>query len=353
MHYRFAIAFLIFLFIGLSDCNSQNLLANSSFEDANYCEGKIPCSPAGWFSVSNWPSGYFKNIVQAFHGEQSLGFVVASGKGKLRNYWQTRLLCKPPEAEQVVLKFMLYPVQNLFNPVNFGFAFAEHTLKSEQDTLLQLNNYINLSKASIRKTKSGWYEVELSCFVPSNGNYLLLGNFDTSTTTKVKYEEYYLDKISLVPSTKIKCDIQASKDSLYSITHRHLKAKKNLAQTYTTSVPQPIKARTDTFSLGVENFELDKAKLSNSTKIDSIFQTIDLASIQSIYIYGYTDKSGSAEYNLKLSQARADVIKDYILTRFVKEPSVLFANGKGISTTYSDDKLNRRVEIVIHYKTKE
>lgn len=353
MHYRYAIAFLIFLFIRLSDCKAQNLLANSSFEDANYCEGKIPCSPAGWFSVSNWPSGYFKNIVQPFHGEQSLGFVVASGKGKLRNYWQTKLLCNPPEAEQVVLKFMLYPVQNSFSPANFGFAFVEQMLKAEQDTLLHLNNYIDLSKASIRKMKNGWYEVEISCFVPFNGNYLLLGNFDTSTISKVKYEEYYLDRISLVPATKIKCDIQASKDSLYSITHRHLKTKKNLAQTYTASAPQIIKARTDTFSLGVENFELDKAILSDSTKIDSIFQTIDLTAIQSIYIYGYTDKSGSIEYNLKLSQARADVIKDYILTRFVKEPSVLFANGMGVSTTYSDDKLNRRVEIIIHYQTKE
>jgi outer membrane protein OmpA-like peptidoglycan-associated protein len=348
----------LFTVLAVNHVRAQNLLANPSFEDANYCEGKIPCSPAGWFSVSNWPSGYFKNSVKPFKGSQSLGFIIASSKGKVRNYWQTKLLCSAPLMEPLTLRFFLYPVQHTINRAAFGIAFIDKLILSVNDTLLSIANYTDLSDAIIKQNRNGWYEVELSCKAPVNGHYIVMGNFDSTTVPqagpgKYRFEEYYIDQISLTSKHNATCNVKAMKDSLYSITTRHIKQpKRSGPQTYTASLPEVVRMQTDTFSLGVENFELDKAMIKNPRRIDSVFEKIDLASIQSIFISGFTDRSGPVEYNQKLSQARAEAVRDYIVSKFVKDPSIVFATGKGVSLTFNDEQLNRRVEIIVNYKTK-
>ena len=357
MTYRKIISICILLFVYVSEITAQNLVVNTSFEDENYCEGKIPCSPSGWFSVSNWPSGYFKNVVAPLKGEQSLGFVVASNQGKKRNYWQTKVLCSPSESEPLVLKFFLYSPYNSLNRASFGFAFVDKLIKSERDTLLHFNSYIDLSKAVIKQNKNGWYEVEVSCYVPLGRNYIILGNFDTTTifktnSNRLRYDEYYIDQIRLTPQNKIRCDLKAAKDSIYSVITRHIKPQLAVPQTYAVSVPKRTTVGSDTFSLGIENFDLDRSIISDGTRIDSIFKTIDPASIETIHIAGFTDKSGSIEYNKKLSLARAEAVRDYILFRFVRDPSVIFTKGMGVSGKYSDDELNRRAEIIIKYKAK-
>jgi outer membrane protein OmpA-like peptidoglycan-associated protein len=70
-----------------------------------------------------------------------------------------------------------------------------------------------------------------------------------------------------------------------------------------------------------------------------------------IDIYGYTDRIGSADYNKKLSQARANTVKDYILTknRNVKINAV----GLGSESTIFDNdisigrQLSRTVQILV------
>lgn len=74
----------------------------------------------------------------------------------------------------------------------------------------------------------------------------------------------------------------------------------------------------------------------------------------SLSISGHTDSQGSEESNLRLSQARADAIKAYLIYQFKVEASRIEAHGYGSSkpivTEDSDDarKLNRRVEFEIH-----
>ena len=69
-----------------------------------------------------------------------------------------------------------------------------------------------------------------------------------------------------------------------------------------------------------------------------------------VIIYGYTDSSGPAKVNLKLSQKRADAVKE-ALTRYSISSIRLTAIGKGEADPIADNKTkegrakNRRIEV--------
>jgi hypothetical protein len=89
---------------------------------------------------------------------------------------------------------------------------------------------------------------------------------------------------------------------------------------------------------------------------------LDKNEIPTIQITGYTDSYGSAQYNLKLSEARAESVMKYILDKYsdkgLKE-SDFTVSGLGavnfIGDNATDDgrSSNRRIELVITGKTTE
>jgi outer membrane protein OmpA-like peptidoglycan-associated protein len=66
-----------------------------------------------------------------------------------------------------------------------------------------------------------------------------------------------------------------------------------------------------------------------------------------IQVAGHTDSKGSEEYNLRLSQSRADAVKNALAQRGV-DPMRIETIGFGESSPISSsDAMNRRVEIII------
>lgn len=67
-------------------------------------------------------------------------------------------------------------------------------------------------------------------------------------------------------------------------------------------------------------------------------------------IVGHTDAKGSREYNLKLSQQRADAIREALVTTFRVSPREVEAVGLGEEqlrdSAHPDAAVNRRVQIV-------
>ena len=66
-----------------------------------------------------------------------------------------------------------------------------------------------------------------------------------------------------------------------------------------------------------------------------------------ISIYGYCSKTGTEEYNLHLSQRRADAIKHRLMQAGVAEERFGEVVGKGIDHSAPDNKSARRVEIIV------
>jgi OOP family OmpA-OmpF porin len=66
-------------------------------------------------------------------------------------------------------------------------------------------------------------------------------------------------------------------------------------------------------------------------------------------VVGYTDNTGSDEYNRSLSEKRAKEIGRLIVVKFGVPASMIVAEGRGISNDYQDQRLNRRVEVYVYH----
>jgi OmpA-OmpF porin, OOP family len=102
------------------------------------------------------------------------------------------------------------------------------------------------------------------------------------------------------------------------------------------------------------NFELDSAELTQDarTKLAEFAEALKdgrLAS-RSFVVEGFTDATGTAAYNLTLSERRAQSVTDFLVANGV-EPSRIRAVGKGQSEPRVPDPydpINRRVEMRIN-----
>ena len=116
-------------------------------------------------------------------------------------------------------------------------------------------------------------------------------------------------------------------------------------------------------------FETDKYKVLETEKNRLLFfmQSLQIEKIKRISIYGFCDDRGSDQYNLNLSQNRADAIKQIFSSTGINEQLISNVDGKGeilLKIIATEDLnvirgLNRKVEIEVEYnilkkeKTKE
>jgi outer membrane protein OmpA-like peptidoglycan-associated protein len=72
-----------------------------------------------------------------------------------------------------------------------------------------------------------------------------------------------------------------------------------------------------------------------------------------VTVEGHTDNVGAADYNMKLSQARADAVRSFLLSRPELSGRAVTAKGFGATkpiapnTSEEGRQKNRRVELVI------
>ncbi|HYO95291.1 MAG TPA: OmpA family protein [Polyangiaceae bacterium] len=92
-------------------------------------------------------------------------------------------------------------------------------------------------------------------------------------------------------------------------------------------------------------------------KLDSVAKALEeVHDDQTIVVEGHTDSQGSDQNNLTLSQARADSVRQYLISRGVKTDRIR-ALGKGESQPLASNDTpegranNRRVEIIIGPRT--
>lgn len=102
------------------------------------------------------------------------------------------------------------------------------------------------------------------------------------------------------------------------------------------------------------NFELDSAQLTTNaeTILDGVTETLNTSPGFDVEIQGHTDSTGSASYNMNLSQNRAQSVKNYLVQGGV-DSSRLTARGYGedmpvaSNDTRSGRAENRRVELKV------
>ena len=131
------------------------------------------------------------------------------------------------------------------------------------------------------------------------------------------------------------------------------------------SMDQCADARTElTEDQSVVYFEFNSAQLTSEarTRLESVAQMLAGAKdVASASIVGYADRMGSADYNVRLSQRRAEAVKNYLVNRGYVDVSVaeVRALGESRPITQCEDMnrkqaidclaADRRVEIELSY----
>ena len=144
---------------------SQNLVANSSFEEENICESHIPCSPKGWHSVSNMPYGYDNDLQGNFHKKRSLSFLIFSKKMNFNTYWQTTLLCPLQKNEEYTVKLFIYSSNGHVDLSQFGIWFTNQMIFSKNDTTIQNEENLGVQNVVLKKSKQQWTITKLTMSV--------------------------------------------------------------------------------------------------------------------------------------------------------------------------------------------
>lgn len=98
-------------------------------------------------------------------------------------------------------------------------------------------------------------------------------------------------------------------------------------------------------------FAVDKITIDalNEERIASVAEMLKGDPNLKFTLIGHADKTGGPEYNKKLSERRAQAVKDKLINSYGIDASRLFTEGKGILEPLSIDILsvNRRVDFVI------
>jgi OOP family OmpA-OmpF porin len=112
--------------------------------------------------------------------------------------------------------------------------------------------------------------------------------------------------------------------------------------------PPPPPARFEKVTMSAtELFSFDSAKLnSNQPKLDDIANVLNNnSSINDVTISGYADRLGSDKYNQKLSERRANAVKDYLVSKGVAA-NRLTAVGKGESNPVVECTDKKRADLI-------
>lgn len=116
-------------------------------------------------------------------------------------------------------------------------------------------------------------------------------------------------------------------------------------------VPKPLMAKGEKIILKGVNFEVNSAELTKESHaiLDEVFESLYAHPEIEVEIRGYTDNTGDAEYNLKLSQARAETVRQYLIEKGI-DSYRLKAKGYGEQNPIADNSTpegrakNRRIE---------
>ncbi len=106
----------------------------------------------------------------------------------------------------------------------------------------------------------------------------------------------------------------------------------------TAPIAPPIASEKVTYQLEAR-FAFDKAELSvaERAKLDEFYAKVKgIDNLEVVVVTGYTDEMGSVDYNMALSQRRAENVKKHLVAKGI-EPARIYTEGKGKSNPVVTD----------------
>jgi outer membrane protein OmpA-like peptidoglycan-associated protein len=101
------------------------------------------------------------------------------------------------------------------------------------------------------------------------------------------------------------------------------------------------------------NIEFGKAEIKKDSYpyLDKLADTLKKAKNWTLEIQGHTDDKGSDDYNMKLSQGRADAVKNYLITKGVMLDTITAKGfGESVPLVPNDSDANREKNRRVEFK---
>ncbi len=193
------------------------------------------------------------------------------------------------------------------------------------------------------------------------GAYMMSGNEEDFVGTGSLGAEYILDR-----NWSLRAEYQRYQDlsddvwdkmdaNFFSVGFSYEFAAAPVVAAVVEPEPQPVlMTKTHEEKFGAGTFEFDSYDLTSSAKerLDNFIAFLNEYPQSVVQITGYTDSSGPAAYNQKLSERRAQSVADYMVSRGI-DAGRLTVSGMGEENPIADNStsegraLNRRVEVLV------
>src|SRR6185437_9232389 len=336
---------------------AQNIVPNGRFDEVNICtEFHYRCAPKAWFYCSvNAHANYGAYRISPDTLRRGLDILAADRDLPTRQYWETRLLCPLQTGAHYRVRLKVSATNEGPNLHDIGFYFTDKFIFTPVDTLIQPPSYLGFLDAAVHDLGFGWFELEKKFTATGNEAFLVIGNFAPESNTQIVKKRGTRSVNVIVTDLRIEpldaplcSDFQRTKDTLYAITNRHsfnrstgwadLVADIHLDTVATVATVAPPSAphipHIDTLRIPDIDFALDSYHPIDSNLLDKYRSTLEDQDISHILVAGYTDQSGSAAYNLQLSEKRALEIARLLSGHYNLDASLITAEGRGVSTLY-------------------
>ncbi|NCI47516.1 OmpA family protein [Sediminibacterium soli] len=370
---------ILLLLCSAGKLGAQSLVANGSFEDRNQCiEYRSACSAEGWFRIPLLAVSSIKGTAGFFLGNHHESIVMENivRPGIFRSYLYTRLLCPLQAGREYVIGMSVRTADRYFDHTDIYLLDVEPF--HHQSQIMQAKQKLAIKPADkIKDAAEGWKDYAIRFTASGTEKYLLIGNL-TKGTMRGKEQNwlilYDIDNVTLLPvdtTLKACADRAANEQRLYANNYRHtpnrfLDSDEDPAPVTIAQRPAETTQRTnqpaisslpvnDTLVIPDVLFRFDKSELNPlfSSRIDTLVAKIKTRSFQRIEVLGHTDSLGTDAYNLRLSQSRAETVKEYLIRRLVYPPDRIITRAfaaslpRSTNSTATGRQLNRRVEIVL------
>lgn len=331
---------------------TQNLIPNSSFEDVNYILTKWSETDATFNrSIQQWNSptqgspdvlhvgsldkinpkrekidisSYMPKTGEFMAGIKTYG--CQTNTLHCKEYLQIKLDQPLTIGEQYYFEYWICPVELSVKVNSFGLAFSIDEVHELNDGLIDIYPISMNDDIIYGDSDSKWQRISGKFEAEVNYEYLIIGNFADDDFIKFEKEE------------------NGMRYGYYLLDDVLLRADENDLDFKVNEV------------VVMDNilFEFDNSELyeDSELELDKLAAFLYTNSTYEIKILGHTDNKGSLEYNMKLSQDRADTIRNYLVTEGI-DISRIRSIGLGSAYPISNDnslnsqKINRRVEIEI------
>lgn len=322
-------------------CFGQNLIPNPGFENFESC----PTGLRQLNLASNWMGanagtpelfhqcGFVANILPQT-GEGYAGLILLSEYSRSVEYLQVELTDELQVGEEYQFSCYIRLSSNSMLAINkIGVLFSEEGLRS--NLWEQFNNRPQIVFNEVVENVMTWEKLEASYTAKGGEKFITLGNF---------YPKHFLEE-------RIVNKQATDRTVYYYVDDFELVAKRNFRLSEKESDLLQDKERAWTH---VVYFEKDSSSVSaeEMKKLDAFLSQLPQPLFRPLKVEGHADQDASFEYNLQLSQKRAEAVKERMST--FKLNNVYTSWSGEDNTLYKGDQepkmlINRRVTITVDH----